>query len=201
MWKKVYVETVPETTSAEPAASEKTVAETPDGSTAETTAAETEIVRQPSWKKILSCTAYVGRNGIKKKREGDKKTPVGAFHITMAFGIKKSPGTAGISYTKLNKYYYWSGERDTYNTFVDVRDLGRSSVAGEHLISYKPFYNYSLAMDFNKKGVFKKGSAIFLHCTKPGRKYTAGCIAVAEKKMKKIVKNTTEKTMIFIYPK
>ncbi len=212
MWKKVYTETVPEPTAAEPAASENAVAETPAGSTEETTpgaAAETsdgttseaEVVRQPSWKKILSCSAYVGLNGINKVREGDKKTPVGAFHITMAFGIKKSPGTAGISYTRLNKYYYWSGERDTYNTFVDVRDLGRSSVAGEHLISYKPFYNYSLAMDFNKKGVFKKGSAIFLHCTKPGRKYTAGCIAVAEKKMKKIVKNTTKKTMIFIYPK
>ena len=164
----------------------------------ETTAAVKKITYK--WKKILSCSGYVGLNGIKKVKEGDKKTPTGAFRITMAFGIKKSPGTAGISYTKLNKYYYWSGEEETYNTFVDVRDLGRTWMAGEHLISYVPFYNYALAMDFNKEGVYKKGSAIFMHCTKPGRYYTAGCVAIAESKMKKVVKNTTRKTMIFIYP-
>ena len=153
-----------------------------------------------AWVQILSCPAYVGKNGINKVKEGDKKTPTGAFHITMAFGIKDSPGTAGISYTKLNKYLYWSGEKATYNTLVDVRDLGRKSVAGEHLINYVPFYNYSLAMDFNKDGVFKKGSAIFMHCWKTGRNFTAGCIAVSEENMKTVVQNTTENTMIFIYP-
>lgn len=152
-----------------------------------------------AWYRILSCPAYVGKNGINKVKEGDKKTPTGAFHITMAFGIKDSPGTSGISYTKLNKYLYWSGEKATYNTLVDVRDLGRKSMAGEHLITYVPFYNYSLAMDFNKGGVYKAGSAIFMHCWKPGRNFTAGCIAVSEENMKTVVQNTTEDTMIFIY--
>ena len=156
--------------------------------------------RPARWKKILGHGCFVGRNGIYKEREGDKKTPVGAFRVTMAFGIKDSPGTAGIAYTKLNEYHYWSGEQATYNTFVDARDLGRSWVAGEHLITYNPFYNYALAFDFNKAGVYKKGSAIFLHCTKPNRKYTAGCIAVTERYMKKIMQNTTKHTMIFIYP-
>ena len=183
-----------------PSVGEETTAAPTTTAAPETTAAVKKTKTTYAWKKILSCSGYVGLNGIKKVKEGDKKTPTGAFHITMAFGIKKSPGTAGISYTKLNKYYYWSGEEETYNTFVDVRDLGRTWMAGEHLISYVPFYNYALAMDFNKEGVYKKGSAIFMHCTKPGRNYTAGCVAIAEKKMKKVVKNTTQKTMIFIYP-
>lgn len=153
-----------------------------------------------AWYRILSCPAYVGKNGINKVKEGDMKTPTGAFHITMAFGRKNSPGTSGISYTKLNKYLYWSGEKATYNTLVDVRDLGRKSIAGEHLINYNPFYNYALAMDFNKDCVYKKGSAIFMHVWKPGRHYTAGCIAVSEENMKTVVQNTTENTMIFIYP-
>ena len=152
-----------------------------------------------TWKRILAVNGYVGKNGINKKREGDKKTPTGTFHITAAFGIKKSPGTAGISYKKINKYHYWSGEKATYNTFVDVRKIGRKSIAGEHLIDYVPFYHYGLTMDFNKECVYKKGSAIFFHCTKPGRKYTAGCVAIPESKMKKVVKNTTKHTMIFIY--
>ena len=27
--------------------------------------------------KIVSCKAYVGQNGINKKRQGDRKTPIG----------------------------------------------------------------------------------------------------------------------------
>jgi len=152
------------------------------------------------WKKILSANGYVGRNGLNKVRQGDVKTPTGTFHITMAFGIRKSPGTAGIAYTKLNKYHYWSAEKATYNRFIDVRTIGRTSVSGEHLITYVPFYNYALAMDYNKDCTYLKGSAIFVHCAKPGRPYTGGCVAVSEAKMKKIVKNTTNHTKICIYP-
>lgn len=154
---------------------------------------------EKTWRKIVSCKAYVGKNGINKVRQGDCKTPVGIYNITMAFGRKKSPGTAGISYTKLNKYHYWSTEKETYNTFVDVRKLGRRKMSGEHLIEYKPWYNYSLALDYNKKCIYLKGSAIFLHCVGGGRTFTAGCIAVSEKNMKKIVRNTTKHTKICIY--
>lgn len=154
---------------------------------------------EKAWKKIISCNAYVGKNGINKVRQGDRKTPVGIYNITMAFGRKKSPGTAGISYTKLNKYHYWSTEKETYNTFVDVRKLKRKQMNGEHLITYNPWYNYSLALDYNKKCTYLKGSGIFLHCVGGGRTYTAGCIAVSEKNMKKIVRNTTKNTKICIY--
>lgn len=154
-----------------------------------------------SWKRILSCNAKVGKKGINKKKEGDRKTPTGIYNITMAFGRKKSPGTAGIPYTKLNKYHYWSDEKATYNTFVDVRDLGRKKMSGEHLIKYNPGYNYVLALDYNKKCTYRKGSAIFLHCMKSKEKYTLGCVTVSEKNMKKIMQNTTTETKICIYRK
>lgn len=150
------------------------------------------------WGKIVSCAAYVGANGLYKEKAGDRKTPVGIYNITMAFGRKKSPGTAGISYTKLNKYHYWSAERDTYNQFIDVRTLKREKMKGEHLIDYDPHYNYALALDYNKKCTYLKGSAIFLHCFGDNT-YTAGCIAVPEKEMKTIVQNTTKHTKICIY--
>lgn len=156
---------------------------------------------EQNWEKIVSCNAYVGKNGINKVRQGDRKTPMGIYNITMAFGRKKSPGTAGISYTKLNKYHYWSEERSTYNTFVDVRKLGRRRMSGEHLISYNPWYNYSLVLDYNKECTYLKGSGIFLHCIGGGRTYTEGCIAVSQKNMKEIVRNTTKHTKICIYKK
>ncbi len=172
-----------------------------DATTNESTKQLTDV-DSPSeykWEKIISCKSYVGQNGINKKKQGDCKTPVGIYNITMAFGRKKSPGTAGISYTKLNKYHYWSTEKETYNTFIDVRTLDRKQMDGEHLINYNPWYNYSLALDYNKKCTYLKGSAIFLHCVGGGRTYTMGCIAISEKNMKTIIKNTTTHTKICIY--
>lgn len=194
MWKKIPKSTEPASSNISP--NDNTDILTDKDSF---TSDNTGTAHESTWKRIVSCNAYVGKNGLGKKRQGDRKTPVGIYNITMAFGRRKSPGTAGISYTKLNKYHYWSTERDTYNTFVDVRTLGRKWMSGEHLISYNPWYNYALAMDYNKKCTYLKGSAIFLHCTGKGRTYTMGCIAVSEKNMKRIVKNTTKHTKIFIY--
>lgn len=149
------------------------------------------------WKRIIKCNAYVGKKGIDKKRAGDLKTPTGTYNITLGFGLKSNPGTQ-ITYKKINKYMYWSARKKDYNQLVDCRKS--PGVYGEHLIEYKPHYNYALAMDFNKKGVYSKGSAIFLHCTGKNN-YTHGCIAIKEKYMKKVMKNVTNKTKICIYKK
>ena len=150
-----------------------------------------------SWKRILNCKGYVGQNGIGKQRQGDRKTPRGTFKIKGAFGILDDPGTQ-IPYTKLNRYLYWSGESETYNTMVDSRKLGHVPSGSEHLIKYKPQYNYALVIGYNKKNKPGKGAAIFMHCT-GSNKYTAGCVAIKQKKMKKVMLNVTSKTRICIY--
>ena len=133
------------------------------------------------FKKVFACAGYVGKNGINKKREGDKKT-----------GSK-------IKYIKLNSYLYWSADRKYYNQMIDIRKV-KASRAGEHLIRYRPHYNYALAIDYNKKCIYKKGAAIFLHCT-GSNPYTGGCVAVKEKYMKKIMKTVDKNAKICIYPK
>ena len=151
------------------------------------------------WTRILSCSGYVGRGGIGKTREGDVKTPVGTFKITEAFGIKPNPGTS-VKYTLLNPYLYWSGEYGTYNTMVDSRELGHAPANSEHLIDYVPHYNYAVNIGYNKKNVFGKGSAIFLHCF-GSNPYTGGCVAVSEQDMIQILQNLTKRTRVCIYPK
>ena len=74
MWKKVSEEV--ETASG-------------DTATEEATDQPANTGYEYEWEKILSCKAYVGQNGINKKRQGDRKTPVGIYHITMAFVRKK----------------------------------------------------------------------------------------------------------------
>ena len=140
------------------------------------------------WKQLLETTAYVGRNGIGKTKEGDKKTPTGTYNLNTPFGILADPG-ANMPYTKVTKYHYWCGSSNTkyYNQLVDSRKIGRSYTSSdEHLIDYKGVYNYCMFIDYNAAGEAGKGSCIFLHCT-GSNKYTAGCVAISEANMKKII--------------
>lgn len=130
-------------------------------------------------------------------KEGDRKTPAGVFGFTKAFGIKDNPG-AKLPYTKLNPYLYWCGDKQWYNTLVDVRETPHEC-SGEHLISYVPHYNYVLAIDYNPECIFGKGSAIFLHCT-GSNPYTGGCVAVNESNMIRIMQTVDKGAKICIYP-
>lgn len=152
--------------------------------------------QEGSWKKLISCQAYVGRKGIGKRKEGDRKTPTGTYGFTQAFGIRKNPGT-NLRYVRVNKYLYWSLRKKDYNRLVDSRKA--KGVYGEHLIRYRPQYNYAINIDYNPKNTYNKGSAIFLHCT-GSHKYTLGCVAIPEKYMKKVLKNATKNMKICIYP-
>lgn len=148
------------------------------------------------WKLFLECQGYVGKQGIGKTKEGDKKTPTGVFNLTYAFGIKDNPGTS-MPYTNVNKYLYWCSDKKYYNQLVDIREKPHKC-NGEHLLDYVPQYNYGIVLDYNSKCTYKKGSAIFLHC-KGKASYTAGCIAVSQKNMVKIMKNIEPGAKICIY--
>ena len=141
-----------------------------------------------AWKELYSCTAYVGKNGIGKTKEGDKRTPTGTFNLTTPFGIKADPG-ANLPYTQVTKYHYWCGTSGSeyYNQLIDTRVTDRARTSSdEYLISYVPEYNYCMFIDYNASGEAGKGSCIFLHCTGKNSS-TGGCVAVPESVMKKIV--------------
>ena len=138
------------------------------------------------WLETLRCGAFLGKKGLYKTKEGDKRTPVGDYGIRMAFGIKDNPG-AKMVYTKLTDKMDICGERENYNQFVDVTKVNhKCGEDGERLIDYVPQFNYVLFIDYNKEGVFGKGSAIFLHC-QGTHKYTHGCVAITEDNMVKVM--------------
>ena len=141
--------------------------------------------------------AYIGKNGIGKEKEGDSKTPIGDFGIIQAFGIKANPGTT-IEYLNINKNHYCCDEDcQYYNKIIDAEAVNHKC-KGEHIIDYVPQYNYGFFVDYNKEGVYPKGSAIFFH-VKGKRPYTAGCIAVNEEDMVTIMKEIDANTRIIIY--
>lgn len=152
-----------------------------------------------AWKELYSCTAYVGKNGIGKEKEGDGKTPSGTYNLTQPFGIKADPG-AKQDYTQVTKDHYWCGTSGSayYNQMVDMRVTDRMVTSSdEYLINYGSVYNYCMFIDYNASGAPGRGSCIFLHCT-GSAKSTAGCIAVPEKVMQRIVQWAGPGTKIVI---
>ncbi|MBQ7618028.1 MAG: L,D-transpeptidase family protein [Desulfovibrio sp.] len=152
-----------------------------------------------TWRKILSAPAYLGKNGIDKKIEGDGKTPTGQFHFTMAFGIAPNPGSV-LNYTQVNETHYWNSDptSSTYNQFVStekVKDFNKAE--SEHLITYKKAYDYCLNISYNEEGRPMLGSAIFLHCYS-GRPYTAGCVTIPREAMLTILGMVTKNCQIII---
>lgn len=91
------------------------------------------------------------------------------------------------------------GEEENYNQFVDVTKVNhKCGDEGQRLIDYVPQFNYVLFIDYNKEGIFNKGSAIFLHC-QGKRHYTYGCVAVTESDMVSIMKIADSNVRICIY--
>lgn len=153
------------------------------------------LYKATQYKPYYSGDVIVGKNGIGKVHEGDFKTPSGHFHFMMAFGCVDNPGTT-LNYIKIDDSYYWSDDLPHYNKLVHSTG---EKISGEHLTDYSDAYKLALVLDYNKDCVYGKGSAIFMHCTVPGKTYTAGCVALDENILLSIMKNCTLDTDIYIH--
>lgn len=138
---------------------------------------------------ITDAAAFMGRGGMGKNAEGDQKTPCGMFTMNTPFGRKDKEYGFPDNYLKLDDNYYWGGNsgRNTYNRLFDKRNASSEDLkSSEHLIEADPEYDYAIDTGYNPDCIPGKGSAIFLHCKGP-KVNTAGCIAVEESVMKKIL--------------
>lgn len=78
-----------------------------------------------AWEKTLEAPCGYGKLGLtENKREGDKKTPVGAFPILHAFGNKPNPGTA-MKWRPVTPNSYWA---DDVNQPKIYNKIGRAHV-------------------------------------------------------------------------
>lgn len=136
-----------------------------------------------AWYELLRTEGTIGANGLGKTVQGDKKTPVGLFHFTKAFGIESDPGSV-IPYTQVDDSHYWVGDPNSryYNQFVSTSSVARDWDDAEHLIDYPVVYDHVLALDYNSDNTPGLGSAIFLHCWRDGGT-TLGCVAIPKSAM------------------
>lgn len=134
--------------------------------------------------------AVVGRNDIApigEKREGDGRTPAGIFLIKRTFGYNASINSK-MPYRQVLDDDLWVDDPNApdYNQWVKKNETSAASF--EKMKRIDDQYKYGIIIEYNTNPVIKgHGSAIFLHVWKEKSSPTAGCVAVSEENMIKIL--------------
>ena len=143
----------------------------------------------------------IGKNGkSKKKKEGDKKTPIGYFEIENLYyrpdKIKK-PFTK-LKCIKIKKNMGWCNDPLNYKNYNKLITI-KKNIKCEKLYRKDHKYDLMIPIKYNFiKPIKFKGSCIFIHLTN-NFKATAGCIAIKKNDFLIMLKLINKKTKINIY--
>ncbi len=135
-------------------------------------------------------TSVIGRNGflpLGEKKEGDGKTPAGIYTLKLAFGYPESINTK-MPYRQARSDDIWVDDPDAedYNRWTKLNETKATSY--EMMKRDDHQYKYGIVIEHNTDPVVKgNGSAIFLHIWKEKNAPTAGCVAVSEEDILKIL--------------
>ena len=143
---------------------------------------------------VFDCA--IGKKGlVKKKIEGDKKTPIGTYSLGNLY-YRKDRNPKPLTKLKcipIKKDMGWCDDiksKKNYNKLIKVN----KKIKHEKLFRKDYKYDFMIPINYNsKKTKLGKGSAIFLHLTNNFCS-TLGCVAIKKKDflilLKLINKNT-----------
>lgn len=129
------------------------------------------------------------------KREGDGRSPAGVFAIGSAFGYADQADTA-LPYSAMQGSHYCMDVSTSplYNRIVDAREVGDAAVKG----STEPMrldlhaagdqrYRLGFVIEHNPQARRDGGSCIFAHLWKQPGDVTAGCTAMDDPSMNRLL--------------
>ena len=142
----------------------------------------------------------LGKRGIgKKKREGDKITPIGTYKIFKIYyrndRLKKI--NSKIKLHKINKNFAGCDDpiSEKYNQLIKLP----TEYGHEKLYRRDNIYDLILVLNYNMKPVVKnKGSAIFIHIARKNYESTAGCVALKKADLIMLIKKIKKNTKVLI---
>jgi D-alanyl-D-alanine dipeptidase len=127
------------------------------------------------------------------KKEGDDRAPAGIFRLSSAFGYAPVPSAHWIKlpYLALSKQVEGIDDAHSryYNQLVD-----RSKVAkvdwrsSEQMRRDDVLYKWGVVVDHNPDAIPGAGSCIFLHIWKSPASPTAGCTAMPERELVRLLR-------------
>lgn len=139
------------------------------------------------------------------KREGDKRAPAGVFRLPYVFGLLPVDSLKWLKYpyqqiSKLNECVDDTSS-ELYNKIVNTSEINKTWKSSENMDD--PDYKYGIVINHNSAPVEKGcGSCIFFHLTGPKRKPTAGCTAMDEPSLLKLLRwiDSSKKTILIQLP-
>jgi len=136
-----------------------------------------------SWRQLDgTIPAMAGRNGfapLGEKREGDGRTPSGVFPLQRAFGYE--PFETRLTYLVLTPNQIWIDDPGSclYNTLAEKKE--GEGFSYEIMRRVDDLYKYGIVIEYNTREIVPgAGSAIFFHIWRNPLTPTAGCVAMAE---------------------
>ncbi|MEM0899980.1 MAG: L,D-transpeptidase family protein [Pseudomonadota bacterium] len=145
----------------------------------------------------------IGRNGSTAiKREGDWATPLGILLRPQmiyfrADRVKRPRGMLPAKSTNPDDGWCDEPLHPQYNQPVSLPFAS----SHEKMMRDDGLYDYCVVLDFNRAPKAQKrfgGSAIFLHCAKPGFQPTAGCIAIERDMLERLCARITRRTVFLM---
>jgi L,D-peptidoglycan transpeptidase YkuD (ErfK/YbiS/YcfS/YnhG family) len=131
------------------------------------------------WQQVFGpWTARVGRNGFAPpgaKREGDGRTPSGAYGFSFFFGVLANPGVHYQYRSIPGSWIVWDDDPSSpsYNLWIDTHS---QSAGASPEPMYVSSYDYGAVIAYNNARTPGLGSAIFFHVSHGSS--TAGCVAL-----------------------
>lgn len=140
------------------------------------------------------CTiGYGGTVEPAAKREGDGKTPTGVFALRRGLCYVDDLTTA-FPMEQYDENYMWVEESESadYNTLV--RDPLPDAKGDRLWARRNTQYRYIVVVEYNTDPIVKgAGSAIFIHAWRSEGKPTAGCVAMAEEDVRRLIERLDPK--------
>jgi len=154
---------------------------------------ETTVLQKTDkgWTVVFSgIQSTLGKKGFAKpseKKEGDWKTPSGIFRLGLVFGYAPKMETM-MPYRQATENDFWVDDTDSpqYNTWVNGAPDAKSF---EKMKRKDHLYKMGFVVEYNTDPIVKgDGSAIFFHIWRKPGSFTAGCVAMAEEDIAKIIR-------------
>ena len=128
-----------------------------------------------------------------RKIEGDNKVPAGVFQLGPVFGYApaESAGWVKLPYLSLTKNMEGVDDPRSrhYNRLVDRTKVARVDWrSSEKMRRDDHLYKWGVVVDHNPAAIPRAGSLIFFHIWKSSTSPTAGCTAMPEKDLVRLIR-------------
>lgn len=145
-------------------------------------------LHQAQWQPLFnkSIPVVIGKHGLAaagEKKEGDLKTPTGLYPIEWAFGTQHLALKMDYRYITAEDKFVDDVQSKQYNSWVH----GNTSAQSFETMQIAP-YKMGAVVNYNMNPVVAgAGSAIFIHLWDSPEQGTAGCIAMSEVNLSRLL--------------